>query len=308
LRVPVIGLLALVAAGAAWLGWFAGEEPAVADANITAPANPLSSTSLADSAASKPNEAPAQAASSAASATTTKPRVITSDTWQGFKIGSEGYGPHIVELSTRGDGNESLAAYRQILSCGYQEEREKAFDLTRALANPKKSVYETADYLNQEALKLATERNRCQTVDDQVKGLSITLTKRAAEAGVEGAAEAYADTVVDAGRADLWPTALQYLRAAANRMDSPAFTMLAFGDRTIPLGDVERTAYQITFDRLEMEGWQSVGGGSRRVGRDRPAYDIKLTEAQNAEAARRAKEIYAACCEGWKSRTQTAQK
>lgn len=230
------------------------------------------------------------------------PKLAIPSTFLGRKIGSEGYGPHIVATSVSGSVPDSLAAYRQIKYCDELPERERLIQENRAVANPSANVYQTPEYLYQQAALTAMERARCQTVDASTRALMLPLTRRAADAGVPGGVEAYADAVLSMGDDKRWPEALQLLRAAAARMDEAAFAMLAWGDRTVPLGDVERAAYQLAMMRLEGEGWQIFGAASSRVGVGGPKYEIKLTPEQSVIATQRADAIYAECCTGWKQR------
>lgn len=221
----------------------------------------------------------------------------------GVSVGSEGYGPHIAAAAARGNPEESMVAYQKISFCGRLDNIERIFWEVRAESNPAENKYQSSEVQNQKAETLQAERNRCQTVDANVVALAPILARRAVEGHVVGGAEAYADTVLTAGKVESWPQALQYLREAANRMDTTAFAMLAHGDRTVQLDDVERMAYQIVVDRLEREGWTYFGGRSERVGSmGQAAYELHLSETQAKEAMEKSKLIYDGCCKGWKKK------
>jgi len=295
--VKMVAMIGLAAFGFSCL-YLARTDQGTDDARMPSP--PISVPSLLGGVAKESTPTP-PSPSGVTPITKHAPTIQIYPDWLGMHIGSEGYGPHIRDIAASGSPGDSLAAYRMIIYCQKRSWAEANFAESRATADSK-SEYGSPAYLNQRAARLDADRGRCQTVDESVQKLGVTLGKRAAEANVEGGAEAYADAVLASRDSPEWPIALQHLHAAADRMDGTAFAMLAWGDPSVPIDDVERRAYQIVLDMMAEKGWESLGGASSRVGAGVPAYAVKLSPIEADRALQMAQEIYLRCCANWKKK------
>ncbi|MBH9552118.1 hypothetical protein [Inhella gelatinilytica] len=218
--------------------------------------------------------------------------------WLGRHIGSEGYGPHIAEIAAKGSASEALAAVGRVRKCAFMDELEAFNRSKREGALP-----EEAALMDQEWAHFQVERSLCQTVTSSHQALAMALARRAAQERVPGGAAALAEVLMDAREMAGWPGVLAQLREAAQRMDDSALELLAFGQRSVSLGDIERMAYRLLYQQLLAEGWRALGNwSSLHIESQGEAYAIELTPQQMSQAKQLADRLYVQCCVNWKKK------
>jgi hypothetical protein len=226
--------IAVVSAGL----FFATREPAE---TMPDPAATPAATALP---LNLPSAAPASAPAASAAPLAAAPASVAATAKPAFRVGSEGYGPHIERAQAGNDAAAAWEAVRWLRGCASVEQRRTSYELGRAHG----AVPELMTQLMQE---MDAEGRRCQTVTAQHRALLPELAARAMRAGITEAASAYAGAVF-AG--DLTPDerrdVADGMRRDAQAGDAMSLLNAALANEAWGLSDAERLAYLYAYSEM----------------------------------------------------------